>query len=92
MPNQSLLDSAKTRVIITQMKNILIVEDDADIRDLIEMTLELTTGHHIISACDGDEAWLKINNVGIDLVVTDFRMPKMKGPNFGRLKRSKGPR
>lgn len=76
---------------MTRMKTILIVEDDADIRDLIQMTLELTTDYLILSASDGVDAWEKINNGPIDLVVTDFRMPKMNGGELSRLIKERFP-
>lgn len=56
------------------MKKILIVEDHADIRRLIRMTLEFEDCE-IYEAADGAAGWTLVNFVKPDLVLLDVMMP-----------------
>ena len=56
------------------MKKILIVEDHADIRRLIRMTLEFEDCE-IYEAADGAAGWTQVNFVKPDLVLLDVMMP-----------------
>jgi CheY-like chemotaxis protein len=59
-------------------KRILIVEDQAPVRECLRMMLELE-GHQVTEASNGAEA-LNLFAMGhFDLVITDFEMPVMKG-------------
>ena len=62
------------------MSRILIVEDHADIRRLIRMTLEFA-GHEgeIVEACDGAAGLALACSFKPDVVLTDVMMPG--GPN-----------
>jgi DNA-binding NtrC family response regulator len=71
--------------IMTRMKSILIVEDDPDIRELLEIGLGFSNDFKITMSPDGEDAWRRIQNSSIDLVVTDFRMPKINGGQLTRL-------
>ena len=59
---------------------ILVAEDDADMRYLIEMMLRLC-GHSFVSASDGDEALEQFRESpqAFGLVITDYQMPMMNG-------------
>lgn len=61
-------------------EKILIVEDDADMRELLEEILA-DEGFEIVSAANGRFALAHIENAQeqIDLVVTDVQMPELKG-------------
>ncbi len=61
-------------------ETILIVEDDADLRELIEEIFE-DEGFEVVSAANGKIALeiLANENRMIDLVVTDMQMPELKG-------------
>ena len=72
------LTQAEVGPIIYGMKNVLIVEDDDDIRDCLLLRIEAPT-INVLTACNGVDAWDKINALKIDLVITDYRMPKMDG-------------
>lgn len=63
------------------MSTILIVDDEAHIRMLIEQTLEELEdeGVHFLSAVNGDEALELICNEKPQLVFLDVMMPKMNG-------------
>lgn len=60
------------------MQQILIVEDDADLREALEDTLALE-GWSYVSAENGQEALLKMKKHPISLVVSDVSMPVMDG-------------
>jgi len=57
---------------------ILIVDDDADIRDILKLTLG-EEDYEIIEAPDGEEALKIIRSKPLDLVLLDYKMPKMDG-------------
>lgn len=57
---------------------ILIADDDADIRDILKLTLE-EDNYEIIEAGDGEEALKIIRSKPLDLVLLDYKMPKMDG-------------
>jgi CheY-like chemotaxis protein len=62
------------------MANILVVDDEAPIRDLMARVLTLD-GHDVETACDGAEALETLTGRagGFDLLLTDIRMPLMDG-------------
>ena len=57
---------------------ILVVDDEAEIRDLLEIYL-LNEGYEVIKASNGKEAIEIIENKDIQLIVLDVMMPKMNG-------------
>ena len=61
------------------MAKILIVEDERDIRELVNLTLTFN-GHEVVAARDGLEALdLVGTEEGIELILMDVRMPRMTG-------------
>ena len=60
------------------MAKILIAEDERDIRELIEFTLQFA-GHEVHKASNGAEAVELAPKVMPDLIMMDVRMPKMTG-------------
>ena len=70
----------------------LIVDDMADMRDLMRMTLE-GFGVEVFSAGDGVDALGALTRERVHLVLCDLRMPRMDGYEFLReLERRDGPR
>lgn len=57
---------------------ILIVDDEADYRDVLEMMLE-DQGYETSSAINAEDALVKLKNEKIDIVLTDLTMGKMDG-------------
>ncbi|WP_286233281.1 sigma-54-dependent transcriptional regulator [Thalassotalea sediminis] len=57
---------------------ILVVEDDAGLREALVDTLKLA-GYQCIEADSGESALLQLKNHHIDLVVSDVQMPGMSG-------------
>ncbi len=60
------------------MATILLVEDNADLRDSIRLRLE-ADGHRVVEAADGNEAIQCWRLHAPDLIITDFRMPHLNG-------------
>ncbi|MFU7515124.1 response regulator transcription factor [Clostridium sp. HCS.1] len=59
-------------------KTILVVDDEKDIREIIEIYL-MNEGYNIVLACDGIEALEKLKKEKIDLIILDIMMPKLDG-------------
>ncbi|NFR85334.1 MULTISPECIES: response regulator transcription factor [Clostridium] len=59
-------------------KTILIVDDEKEIRDLVEIYLK-SEGYVTVKACNGEEALNIIREQNIDLVILDVMMPKLNG-------------
>lgn len=57
---------------------ILIADDDPDIRDILKLTLA-EENYETIEAANGEEALELIRAKPIDLVLLDYKMPKMDG-------------
>ncbi len=63
--------------------NILIAEDEADIRNLLRINLE-DEGYRVIPAADGKEALKAFENEEIHLAILDVMMPQIDGFNLLR--------
>lgn len=60
------------------MARVLVVDDDADIRRLVRISLELD-GHEVTEAADGVEALRAVDPVPPDVMVLDVTMPRLDG-------------
>lgn len=58
--------------------NVLVVDDDKDIRDAIEIYLK-NENITVIKAKDGIEALEKLNEHGVHLILLDIMMPRLDG-------------
>ena len=63
------------------MVNILIVDDDKNIRKLMQVVLE-RQGFNVYTASDGEQGLKVIDGVKIDLAIVDIMMPNMDGYEF----------
>ncbi|MDI6605654.1 MAG: response regulator [Candidatus Omnitrophota bacterium] len=63
---------------------ILIVDDDPDIRDVLRLTLS-EENYELSEADDGEEALKAINTRPLDLVLLDYKIPKIDGRQVCRL-------
>ena len=59
-------------------ENILIVDDEKEIRDLVEIYLK-GEGYNTLQAADGEEALVLLEKNQIDLIILDVMMPKLNG-------------
>ena len=63
-----------------QGRRVLIVDDDADVRDVIADALRLAPGEYEVeTACDGLDAGMKLERFGPQVVILDVNMPGMDG-------------
>jgi len=67
-------------------RHVLVVEDDADSREAIALTLEVH-GAHVRSAGSADEALAQLDGGPLDAILSDLSMPEMDGyALFARLR------
>ena len=61
-------------------EKILTIDDDADILDVLAITL--SDNYDVISASNGKEGLEMVHAKNPDLIITDYNMPVMSGPDF----------
>src|SRR5260221_11863616 len=62
---------------------VLLVDDEADIRDSLKMLLEASIeGIDVQTAESGMAALDVLGRQGVDLIITDYKMPGMNGLEF----------
>jgi len=66
------------KVLLNEMKKVLIVDDDRYIRELYEELLK-SEGYTVETAVDGEDGLNKISAGGYDLILLDVMMPKIDG-------------
>jgi CheY-like chemotaxis protein len=71
----------------TDMSPVLIVDDDPDVRRMIQLLLK-TSGYETMSAANGAEALQRIHECRPCVVLLDMMMPVMDGFEFRRLQLS----
>ena len=64
-----------------QNKKILVIDDEAHIRRVIELKLK-TRGYQVITAKDGEEGLHMIEHQKPDAVITDIMMPRLDGKSL----------
>ena len=72
------------------MLNILLVEDDPDVRAVLRDALE-EAGHQVDAVVDGAVAMQRLGAAVFDLVITDLRLPKVDGLTLFRRARELAP-
>ena len=70
---------------------ILIVDDQTSMRSLIRASLQQLGFREIFEACDGEEGLRQLLTRQVNLVISDFNMPKLNGLDLLRAVRSHGP-
>jgi DNA-binding response OmpR family regulator len=68
---------------------VLVVDDDADIRDLVALKLQ-ASGLHVDTAVDGLAGFEKASEGNFDAIVLDVMMPGMSGIDVLQALRSAG--
>lgn len=66
-----------------QMQTILVVDDDAHIREVVSFALQ-NGGYAVVEAADGREAINQFNRVQPDIIVLDIMMPELDGTEVCR--------
>jgi CheY-like chemotaxis protein len=62
------------------LNSLMYVDDDADIREIVEMSLGLDGSIRVSSSAGGEPALASMRSERPDLVVLDVMMPGMDGP------------
>jgi OmpR family response regulator RpaB len=75
---------------MTATSTILVVEDDAFVRDIFQRSLE-RAGFEVLTAAHGEEALASFRKGGIGLVVTDILMPELDGFRLTRALKRESP-
>ena len=74
-----------------EINSVLMVDDDPDIRQVVELSLTEVGGWEVSLASSGAEAIEKIGKVNPDVILLDVMMPDMDGPStFLRLREIEG--
>ena len=63
------------------MPKILVIDDEKNIRDGIKRSLEFE-GYEVVTAENGEKGIEIVYKGGIDLVITDLKMPEKTGEEF----------
>ena len=64
----------------TPLTNILLVDDEPDIRIIAQKSLEAIGGYTVESCIDGNDAISKVAGFNPDLILMDVMMPGKDGP------------
>ena len=67
---------------MSMLNRILYVDDEADIRTVVQLTLEAGGGLNVVTAGSADEAFEKLANWVPDLMLLDVMMPGTDGPTL----------
>lgn len=69
------------------MYSVLHIEDDTDILELAQMGLSLDDEIALVQATDGSEGLEKAQSIKPDLILLDYMMPGLSGPDtYARLR------
>lgn len=71
------------------MINILIAEDNRDLRELMGITLR-REGYNVIEASDGNVALEKLDHHNVHLIIADIMMPRIDGYDLTKAIRNSG--
>lgn len=65
-------------------RRILVVDDDSDIREVVQLSLEKVAGWKVVSVSSGDDALSTLQTEAVDAILLDVMMPDMDGPTTYR--------
>jgi CheY-like chemotaxis protein len=66
------------------VKRVLIVDDEDDIREVAQLSLEMMAGWEVLSASSGQQALVDAAREQPDVILLDVMMPGMDGPTTAR--------
>ena len=90
MTDKSSDSKGSTDTTATRPFRVMIADDEKAVRTLLSRMLK-KEGFQVITAVDGDEAWQRMRNHDIDLLITDVRMPGRSGDDLLRTLRDEQP-
>jgi CheY-like chemotaxis protein len=65
----------------TPRQNILLVDDDPEVREILRLLLSVDK-HHVTEAASGRDALKLFTGGHYDVVITDYLMPEMRGDDL----------
>lgn len=68
------------------MAQILVVDDSPSLRQMLQIVLQ-NSGHDVMCAEDGKQAIELASATSFELILSDFNMPQLNGPEFINLLR-----
>ncbi|MGX9356329.1 response regulator transcription factor [Roseobacteraceae bacterium S113] len=75
---------------MAQLKNILLVDDDEDLREALAEQLIMTEDFEVFEGANGAEAMERIKASHFDLIILDVGLPDTDGRELCRLMRKQG--
>ncbi|WP_299562361.1 response regulator transcription factor [uncultured Sulfitobacter sp.] len=75
---------------MAQLKKILLVDDDDDLRDALSEQLIMTEDFDVFEAANGADAMSRVKEAPYDLVILDVGLPDTDGRELCRLMRKQG--
>jgi len=67
---------------LNNMKKILIIDDDSDVREVLRIALTSARDYHVVEAPDGEAGLETMRREKPQLVLCDLKMPKLNGYQF----------
>ena len=65
---------------MSELRRVMCVEDDDDIRLIIEFSLATVGGYEVLACAGGRSALAQVEGFRPDLVLLDVMMPELSGP------------
>ncbi len=62
-------------------KCILVIDDEDDIREIAQISLEMVANWQVVTASSGNEGLAKARTEQLDAILLDVMMPDMDGPS-----------
>ncbi len=75
---------------MAQLKNLLLVDDDEDLREALAEQLIMTEDFEVFEAANGSEAMERVKASHFDLIILDVGLPDTDGRELCRLMRKQG--
>jgi DNA-binding response OmpR family regulator len=75
---------------MAQIKKVLLIDDDEDLRDALSEQLLMTGGFDVYEGASGAEALEKVKQQSYDLLIVDVGLPDTDGRELCRLIRKQG--
>lgn len=73
------------------MPHIIIVEEEATLRKLLKIIIKrLSPSYTVSMASNGKKALQRYEKSGADLIISNYKMPVMTGPDFVHTLRARG--
>ena len=63
-----------------QRRRILLIDDEDDIREVVQLSLEMTAAWEVLAASSGKEGVAKAESEKPDAILLDVMMPELDGP------------